>query len=172
MRTCWLHLPFAVLGLLTFSAVALPPVAAAERPNIVIILADDLGWSDLGCYGADLHETPHLDRLAREGVRFTQAYAPSPVCSPTRAPLLTGKHPARLHITVWAEGYLKGPADRKLLEAHSLPASGPMAPSASAAPRRTDIFHALSASVIAGTAWARLPGSWAVLTHALNDLPR
>lgn len=100
--------------------------AAAAQPNIVFVLADDLGAHDLGCYGADLHETPHLDRLAREGVRFTAAYAPSPVCSPTRASLLTGKHPARLRMTIWSEGSLKGPTDRKLLQAesrHDLPHS-------------------------------------------------
>ncbi|MFO0909196.1 MAG: sulfatase [Isosphaeraceae bacterium] len=72
------------------------------RPNVVLILADDLGWSDLGCYGADLHETPHLDRLARQGLRFTQSYTMS-VCSPTRASLMTGKHAARLHMTIWRE---------------------------------------------------------------------
>lgn len=95
--------------------------STAERglPNIVLILADDLGWADLGCYGADLHETPHLDRLAAQGVRFTQAYAPAPVCSPTRAALLTGKAPARLRITVWAEGSLKGPTNRLLLQGAS-----------------------------------------------------
>lgn len=74
-----------------------------RRPNIVFLLADDLGWSDLACYGADLHESPNLDRLAREGVRFTQAYA-MPVCSPTRAAILTGRHAARLHYTIWREG--------------------------------------------------------------------
>lgn len=98
---------------------------AGERPNIVLILADDLGWSDLGCYGADLNETPHLDRLAAEGVRFTEAYA-MPVCSPTRAALLTGRHAARVHMTIWSEGSLQGPTDRKLLQAdslHSLPHS-------------------------------------------------
>lgn len=73
------------------------------RPNIVLILADDLGWADLGSYGADLHETPHLDQLARQGVRFTQAYAMS-VCTPTRAAMLTGKHAARLNLTIWREG--------------------------------------------------------------------
>jgi arylsulfatase A-like enzyme len=88
-------------------------------PNIVLILADDLGWADLGCYGADLHETPHLNRLAREGVRFTNAYAMS-VCSPSRAMLLTGRHAARLQITIWSEGSLQGPAKRKLLQARSL----------------------------------------------------
>ena len=92
---------------------------AGDKPNIVLILADDLGGADLGCYGADLHETPNLDRLARESVRFTQAYA-MPVCSPSRAALMTGKHAARVHITIWAEGSLKGPANRKLLQADSL----------------------------------------------------
>ncbi len=71
--------------------------------NLVFMLADDLGWSDLACYGSDLHQTPQLDNLAASGVRFTQAYAASPVCSPTRASILTGKHPARLHMTIWRE---------------------------------------------------------------------
>lgn len=95
---------------------------AARPPNIVVILADDLGWADLGCYGADLHETPHLDRLARESVRFTDAYAMS-VCSPTRAALLTGKHAARLHITIWSEsaGKGRGPQNRKLLQGDARP---------------------------------------------------
>ncbi|WP_169974619.1 sulfatase [Tautonia rosea] len=68
----------------------------------MLVVVDDLGWSDLGCYGADLHETPHLDRLAGQGRRFSAAYA-APVCSPTRAAIMTGKHPARLHMTVWSE---------------------------------------------------------------------
>src|SRR3546814_18229950 len=68
-----------------------------DRPNILIILADDLGWGDLGCYGNDQVVTPHLDRLAREGMRFTQPYAPAPICSPSRAAILTGRSPARLN---------------------------------------------------------------------------
>jgi arylsulfatase A len=89
---------------LAAAAMATVAVAAEPRPlNVVCILADDLGWSDLACYGGDLHETPHLDRLAREGVRFTNACCAS-VCSPTRAALMTGKHYARLHITIWYEG--------------------------------------------------------------------
>jgi arylsulfatase A len=84
----------------------------------VLILADDLGAMDLGCQGGDLVETPHLDQLAGEGVRFTRAYAMS-VCSPTRAALMTGKHAARARITIWAEGSRKGPANRKLLQAES-----------------------------------------------------
>lgn len=98
-------------------------IAAARPPNIVVILADDLGWSDLGCYGADLHDTPAIDQFASESLRFTDAYA-MPVCSPTRAALLTGKHAARLQMTIWSEGSLSGPKDRPLLQAqalHSLP---------------------------------------------------
>jgi arylsulfatase A-like enzyme len=113
-----------VMLLLAGAAVSTPTGAQAAdvppKPNIVLLLADDLGAHDLGCYGADLHKTPNIDRLAREGVRFTQAYAPSPVCSPTRAALLTGKHPARLHITIWSEGSHNGPTNRMLLQAPSL----------------------------------------------------
>jgi arylsulfatase A-like enzyme len=93
--------------------------SAARRPNILIILADDLGWADLGCYGADLHKTPNIDRLASESVRFTDAYAMS-VCTPSRATLLTGRHAARVHMTIWSEGALDGPKNRKLLQADAL----------------------------------------------------
>ena len=89
--------------------------ARAQPPNVVLIVADDLGGADLSGYGNDLHETPNLDRLAGQGVRFTQAYAASPVCSPTRASILTGKHPARLHMTIWRENALVR-GNRKLLE--------------------------------------------------------
>lgn len=78
--------------------------AGAERPNVIVILADDLGWTDLSCYGSDLYESPHLDQLAKDGVRFTANYSACTVCSPTRAALLTGKYPARLHITDWIPG--------------------------------------------------------------------
>lgn len=87
-----------------------------RKPNVLFILVDDLGASDLACYGADLHETPNLDRLAKESTRFTRAYAAAPICSPTRASILTGKYPARLHMTVWREQALRDPApDRKLI---------------------------------------------------------
>jgi arylsulfatase A-like enzyme len=100
--------------------VSAPEGCAASKPNILFILADDMGWSDLGCYGADLHETPNLDRFARESVRFTNACAMS-VCSPTRASLMTGKHAARLHFTIWAEGAQEGgPKGRKLRDAESI----------------------------------------------------
>lgn len=73
------------------------------QPNIILILIDDLGWRDLGCYGSTFYETPNLDRLAQEGMRFTDAYAACPVCSPTRASLMTGKYPATLGITDWID---------------------------------------------------------------------
>jgi arylsulfatase A-like enzyme len=88
---------------------------SSPRPNIVFILADDLGWADLGCYGSDLHETPNIDRLARQGMRFTDAYAAAPVCSPTRASIMTGKYPARLHMTIWYESSANPPRNRKLI---------------------------------------------------------
>ena len=109
---------------LALVATTRPGLAGADvgaRPNIVLILADDLGWADVGCNGGDLVETPAIDRLASEGVRFTQAYAPAPVCSPTRAAILTGKAPARLQITIWSEGAAQGPGRRKLVAAESLP---------------------------------------------------
>ncbi len=73
--------------------------AANNPPNIVLILIDDMGWKDLGCYGSGIFETPNIDALAEQGMRFTQAYANCPVCSPSRAALMTGKNPARLQFT-------------------------------------------------------------------------
>jgi arylsulfatase A-like enzyme len=78
------------------------------RVNVVFILADDLGVNDLGCYGSKFYETPHLDRLATQGARFTQAYAACPVCSPTRAAFMTGQYPARNGITDFIGGSRKG----------------------------------------------------------------
>ena len=118
-----LHLSLLIGFALGTAAFGLMQSSEAKQPNIVFILVDDMGWSDLGCYGADLHETPHIDELASQGVRFTDAYA-MPVCSPTRAALMTGRHAARVHMTIWSEGSLKGPTNRKLLQAdslHSLP---------------------------------------------------
>lgn len=80
------------------------PGKTAAKPNIVFILADDLGYTDLGCYGNPFNKTPHIDALARQGMLFTQAYAASPVCSPSRAAILTGKHPARLQLTNFLVG--------------------------------------------------------------------
>lgn len=88
-------------------AIALAPAPAIAReslPNIVFFLVDDLGWSDLGCYGSSFYETPNIDRFAAANVRFTQAYAACHVCSPTRASILTGKYPASLQLTDWLPG--------------------------------------------------------------------
>ena len=74
------------------------------KPNVVLILADDLGWSQLGCYGSSYYVTPHIDKLASEGMLFTNAYAACAVCSPTRASIMTGKYPARLHLTDFIKG--------------------------------------------------------------------
>ena len=75
---------------------ALSPLLAAERPNILLILADDLGFHDLGCYGVQDYETPNLDRLAASGIRFTDGYVTAPQCGPSRAGLMTGVQQARL----------------------------------------------------------------------------
>jgi arylsulfatase A len=78
--------------------------AQTKRPNIVLILFDDLGWKDFSCYGNTTQKTPNIDAIAAEGVRFTQAYAACPVCSPSRAALLTGKYPPRTGVTDWIAG--------------------------------------------------------------------
>lgn len=83
-------------------------------PNIVFILVDDLGWTDVGCFGSDLYRTPNVDRLAREGMRFTDAYSACTVCSPTRAAVMTGKYPARLHLTDWIAGHVRPYAKLKI----------------------------------------------------------
>ncbi len=88
-----------VLAALALLVVGRTSVAEKSKPNIVVFLADDLGWPDLGCYGSTFYETPNLDRLAREGARFTDAYAACPVCSPTRASLMTGQYPQRTGVT-------------------------------------------------------------------------
>jgi arylsulfatase A len=84
------------LTLALLAALGTPP--RSERPNIVFILADDLGWGELGCYGQAKIRTPHLDRLAAQGVRFTQLYAGNAVCAPSRCSLMTGLHPGHAHV--------------------------------------------------------------------------
>lgn len=96
LRTVLTILLLVTIGVVGWCRAAGPP---ARRPNVLFFLADDLGQRDLGCYGSRFYDTPHLDQLAREGTRFTRAYAACPVCSPTRASLLTGKYPQRTGIT-------------------------------------------------------------------------
>jgi arylsulfatase A-like enzyme len=102
-------------ALLTVIGVPSAQRAPAERPpNIVFILADDLGINDLGAHGRRDHRTPHLDRLAADGLRFTTAYVASPICSPSRAAIMTGRAPARLHLTTFIPGRADAPAQRLL----------------------------------------------------------
>jgi arylsulfatase A len=96
--------PVAMAGLLLVAACSAKVDPAATKPNIIVIVADDLGWSDLSCYGNTFIETPHLDALASKGIRFTNGYAAASLCSPSRASLLTGNHPVRVNITEHLHG--------------------------------------------------------------------
>ena len=91
----WLSALFTILCF-----ISMPEHCAAQK-NIVLFLIDDLGWSDLGCQGSTYYKTPHIDQLATQGVRFTDAYAACAVCTPTRAAIMTGKYPARTLMTEW-----------------------------------------------------------------------
>jgi arylsulfatase A len=82
-------------------------------PNVILIVSDDFGWTDLACYGSDFYQSPNIDKLAADGMRFTSNYSACTVCSPTRAALMTGKYPARLHITDWIPG--QPPGNPKLI---------------------------------------------------------
>ncbi len=108
----WWRLPLLCVALRLLASYGFA-ADVAPKMNVVLILADDLGWTDLGCYGSDLYQTPNIDQLARDGMKFTQNYSACTVCSPTRAALLTGKYPARLHITDWIPGL--PPENPKLL---------------------------------------------------------
>src|SRR3954470_22714196 len=110
----------AAMAFAAFASAPLPALVAAgsgkiaSRPNIVLILADDLGINDLGCYGRKDQRTPHLDRLALPGMRFTCAYTAQPICSPSRAAIMTGKCPARLNLTNYLPGRPDAPSPRLL----------------------------------------------------------
>lgn len=105
-----------VLPLATAAGAAGPPARPAPL-NVVLVLVDDLGWRDLGCQGSHLYETPRIDALAAEAVRFTQAYSNCPVCSPSRAALMTGQHPGRVGFTghITAIGRHRHPSDSAIL---------------------------------------------------------
>ncbi|MCU0321862.1 MAG: sulfatase-like hydrolase/transferase, partial [Chitinophagaceae bacterium] len=94
---------FALLAILFFQS-TIQSQTSSTKPNIIIILADDLGWTDLSCYGSTFYETPRLDLLAANGIKFTNNYATSPVCSPTRSSLMTGKSPIKTGVTDWIKG--------------------------------------------------------------------
>lgn len=104
----------AGLLLAVFPSLASETLAAqTNRQNVILILADDLGWKDLSCYGSDFYKSPNIDKLAQDGIRFTESYSACTVCSPTRAAIMTGKYPARLHITDWIPGQM--PENPKLV---------------------------------------------------------
>lgn len=110
---------FVLAGLVSWSGstggAETPPANSpiARPPNVILVLVDDLGWRDLSCQGSEFYETPAIDGLAAEGIRFTRGYAACTVCSPSRAAIMTGQYPARLHITDWIAGHEK--PDAKLL---------------------------------------------------------
>src|SRR6185312_16431811 len=90
--------------LLAISVAAVAQSGRKKKLNVIFFLVDDMGWADLGYEGSKFYETPNIDRFAKENVRFTQAYAACHVCSPTRASIISGKYPARLHLTDWLPG--------------------------------------------------------------------
>lgn len=95
---------YGIAAVLPAAAMLLIPKSKEQKPNIIFVLLDDFGYSDLGCYGSRFYETPNIDRLAHEGVRFTDAYAACPVSSPTRAAIMTGRYPVNTGITDWIPG--------------------------------------------------------------------
>jgi|WetSurMetagenome_2_1015567.scaffolds.fasta_scaffold00001_279 arylsulfatase A-like enzyme len=97
-------LSLATLAVIPLAGGYSPGKAQKQKPNVIFILLDDFGYTDLGCYGSKFYETPNIDRLARQGIRFTDAYAACPVSSPTRASILTGKYPVKTGITDWIPG--------------------------------------------------------------------
>lgn len=94
----------ATIALTCVSNVMASARSTEPKPNIVFFLVDDLGWADIGCFGSKFHETPHIDAMAASGMKFTDGYAACPVCSPTRASIMTGRHPVRVDITDWIPG--------------------------------------------------------------------
>jgi arylsulfatase A-like enzyme len=95
-----------LLGLALFAVLSCASIDRSDSPNIIYILADDLGYGELGCYGQELIETPNIDKLAESGMRFTQHYSGAPVCAPARCVLLTGMHSGHAYIRgndEWAE---------------------------------------------------------------------
>lgn len=93
IRTC--SIPAVLLAILFVSSRVSIHAEQATKPNVIVILVDDLGWKDLGCSGSTFYETPSIDALAKSGTRFTHAYAPHPVCGPSRCSILTGRYPLR-----------------------------------------------------------------------------
>lgn len=150
---------YAPLIIVLGAALTLSGLVVAGQPNVVLIYADDQGIGDLGCYGAEDILTPHIDALAARGVRFTQMYAPAPVCSPSRAGLLTGRYPHRTpvpsNVGRGPQGGLRG-----------LPTS--------IAPLLKDSFAASPHPLLywkSGDSWAIRVGPWKLLHNVNNPVP-
>ena len=107
-----LNLGLGLVGLTNLAMAASTHGTPAEKPNVIFFLVDDLGWTDIGCFGSQFYETPNIDKFAIDNVRFTSAYAACHVSSPTRASILTGKYPATLHLTDWLPGRREFPFQR------------------------------------------------------------
>ncbi len=110
MKATKLYDPLSLCALCVFIT-AVPALDAAKKTNFLFFLVDDMGWADIGANGSTFHETPHIDRLAKGGMRFTHGYAAGSVCSPTRASIMTGRHPVRVDITDWIPGQSNRPAN-------------------------------------------------------------
>ncbi len=98
---------YFLLLIVSFVLIGCDSDKKVEKPNIILFVVDDLGWTDLSSYGSDLYQTPNVDKLAKNGTKFTNAYASCTVCSPSRASLMTGKYPARINCTDWISGHQK-----------------------------------------------------------------
>ncbi|WP_228780063.1 sulfatase [Aquiflexum lacus] len=90
-----------ILAIMLYCINSIGYTQQGEKPNVLFILVDDYGWKDVGAYGSEFYETPNIDRLAKNGIKFTNAYTASPVCSPTRASIMTGKYPSKTYYTDW-----------------------------------------------------------------------
>lgn len=108
-HTCFSRCFWAVCSLWLCGSFA---SATEKQPNVILIVIDDLGQRDLGCYGSTFYKTPHIDQMAKDGIRFTDFYAVCPVCSPTRASILTGRYPQRMNVTDWIPGRKDMPDQR------------------------------------------------------------
>jgi arylsulfatase A-like enzyme len=121
----------AIFGALTSYSQQPTHAAATRKPNVIFFLVDDLGWSDLGYEGSKVYHTPNIDAFSKSAVRFNRAYAACPVCSPTRASILTGEYPARLHLSDWLPGRKDFPFQKlkNVQSAQHLPYDQPTLPS-------------------------------------------
>ena len=125
-----LMLPFLLVALIVSTNSAAGQDAPSnsatktKKPNVILIMADDLGYAELGCYGQKIIKTPNIDSIAKEGIRFTQFYCGSPVCAPSRSVLLTGKHPG--HAYVRANGNPRGMKDLRKEKGWEFPGQNPI----------------------------------------------